>query len=108
MTWDDLKTPVVLTILGIFALGWLALYGIMANRVSAAEAQSIALHGQQGVSIQALDRRQSTILQDINTTLTTMNGTLEKLEERSQHQSQTLDQLQQSIQGLETTIKGQK
>ena len=104
MTWDDLKTPVVLTILGVFAVGWLALYGIMANRVSAAEAQSIALHGQQNETLKGIDAH----LVEIDSHLIEMSRTLGKIEERSQHQSQTLNQLHQSIQSLEKTIKEQK
>lgn len=100
MTFADVKSPVILTVLSIFATGWIALYWVMANRVSAAEAAAVELHGQQGLSIQAMDRRQSDVLQGINSTLATMNGTLEKLEERSLHQGKALDQIQKSIQKL--------
>ena len=107
MTFADLKSPVLLTLLGVFAAGWIALYLIMANRISAAEAEAVELHGQQGISIQAMDRRQSAILQDINSQLTTMSGTLGQIEERSQHQSETLKQLQESIQKLTVPVNPQ-
>ena len=97
MTLADLKSPVLLTLLGVFAVGWIALYTIMANRVSAAEAAAIALNGQQ-----------STALQDINKHLVAMNGTLERLDERTRHHSTILDALQQDMRQLTITSSANK
>ncbi len=101
MTWDDLKTPVVLTILGFFAAGWLALYWITASRVSAAEAQSIALHGQQEGTLQGYEAT----IQLINQQLTNMNGTLGKIEERTQNLYHSLEKLDGSVQNLNGSVQ---
>ena len=70
MQLADLKSSVLLTLLTVFAAGGLALYFIMANRVTAAEATAITLNGQQ-----------SAALQEINNQLVTMNRTLGQIEE---------------------------
>ena len=103
MTFADLKSPVLLTLLGVFAAGWIALYVIMANRISAAEAEAVALHGQQNETLKSID----THLMEIDSHLIDMSRTLGKIEERSQHQSEALKQLQESIQKLTAPVNPQ-
>lgn len=103
MTFADLKSPVLLTLLGVFAAGWIALYLIMANRISAAEAEAVELHGQQNETLKSID----THLMEIDSHLIDMSRTLGKIEERSQHQSETLKQLQESIQKLTVPVNPQ-
>ena len=108
MTFADVKSPVLLTLWGIFAAGWIALYWIMANRVAAAEAATITLNGQQSAALQAQDSRQSAALQGINKQLTDISGTLGEIKERSQNQSATLNDLRQDIQQLTITIQSKE
>ena len=97
MQLADLKSSVLLTLLTVFAAGWLALYFIMANRVTAAEATAITLNGQQ-----------STALQEINNQLATMNRTLGQIEERSRQQSIILDDLRDEIRQLTAAVAADK
>ena len=108
MTFADVKSPVLLTVLGIFAAGWIALYWIMANRVAAAEAAAITLNGQQSAALQAQDSRQSAALQGINKQLMDISGTLGEIKERSQHQSATLNDLREDIKQLTITIESKE
>ena len=103
MTFADLKSPVLLTRLGVFAAGWIAPYLIPANRISAAEAEAVELHGQQNETLKSID----THLMEIDSHLIDMSRTLGKIEERSQHQSETLKQLQESIQKLTVPVNPQ-
>ena len=97
MQLADLKSSVLLTLLTVFAAGWLALYFIMANRVAAAEATAITLNGQQ-----------SAALQEINNQLATMNRTLGQIEERSRQQSIILDDLRDEIRQLTAAVAADK
>ena len=89
MTLADLKAPVLLAILGVFAAGWIALYWIMATRVAAAEANAIALNGQQ-----------SAALQSINHQLSTMNRTLGRLDQLPQQMDAIDEKLDRLIESL--------
>ncbi len=89
MTLADMKSSVLLTLLTVFAAGWLALYFIMANRVTAAEATAITLNGQQ-----------SAALQSINNQLSTMNRTLGRLEQLPQKMDAIDDKLDRLIESL--------
>ena len=84
-----LKSPVFIPILAVFVAGGLGMYWIVNNRVSAAEATTLALNGQQ-----------STALQEITSQLTTLNKTLRQLEERTRSQSVLLDILRDEIKQL--------
>ena len=86
---------VFIAALMMFAVGWIALYWIMANRVSAAEANAIALNGQQSTALQALDSQQSAALQEITNQLIKITGTLGKIEERTQQLNYLRDDLKQ-------------
>ena len=108
MTFADIKSPVLLMVLGIFAAGWIALYWIMANRVAAAEAAAITLNGQQSAALQAQDSRQSAVLQGINKQLMDISGTLGEIKERSQNQSATLNDLREDIRHLTITIESKE
>ena len=108
MTFADIKSPVLLMVLGIFAAGWIALYWIMANRVAAAEAAAITLNGQQSAALQAQDSRQSAVLHGINKQLMDISGTLGEIKERSQNQSATLNDLREAIQHLTLTIESKE
>ena len=79
----------------VFAVGWLALYGIMNSRVSAAEANAIALNGQQRGALQALDSQQSAALREITSQLTTIARTLGQIEERTRQLDYLRDDLKQ-------------
>ena len=83
MTFADLKSPVLLTLLGVFAVGWLALYGIMANRIASAQDMTVSLHGQQGEQFQAQHGQHAAALSNLHNQLTSMNGTLERVDERT-------------------------
>ena len=89
MPLADLKAPVLLTILGVFAAGWIARYWIIATRVAAAEANAIALNGQQ-----------SAALQSINHQLSTMNRTLGRLEQLPQKMDAIDEKLDRLIESL--------
>lgn len=107
MTFADLKSPVLLTLLGVFAAGWLALYWIMDDQIADAQEQitaaqnnAIDLHGQQATELQAQGKKFAEI-----------SKTLGTLEERSKNQSdvladqaETLKEINASIQTMSNTL----
>ena len=93
MTFADLKSPVLLTLLGVFAAGWLALYWIMDDQVADAQNTTIALHGQQETKIQSQDE-----------TFAEISRTLGTLEERSENQSKTLEEIKASLKTINGTL----
>ena len=94
MTFADLKSPLFLTLLGVFAAGWLALYWITADRVADAQHTTIALHGQQETKIQSHDE-----------TFAAINRTLGTLEERSEQQAKTLEEIKAALKTINTSIQ---
>ena len=94
MTLADLKSPMLLTLLGVFAAGWIALYWIMADRVADAQHTAIALHGQQETKIQAH-----------NETFTKISRTLGTLEERSEHQAKMLEEIKTALKTINASIQ---
>ena len=101
MTFANLKSPVLLTLLGVFATGWLALYWIMAGQVAGAqdritEAQNnaIALHGQQETELQAQGEKFAEISETLGT-----------LRERSKNQSKILTDQAKTLKEINTAIQ---
>lgn len=86
MTFADLKSSVLLTLLCVFGVGWIALYWIMADQVTAAEATALEMHGQQETTISALSQR-----------LDTINETLGRIDERTTHHSKVLERLESNM-----------
>lgn len=108
MTFADLKSSVLLTLLGVFAAGWLALYWIMDGRVVSAQEQmtaarndAIDLHGQQGTEIQSQDEK----IQDIQEQFAEINKTLGTLEERSENQSKILNHQSETLEEINAALK---
>ncbi len=90
MYLPEIKSPHAIRIaaLSVFAAGWLALYWIVDSRVSAAEANTVALNGQQNDA-----------LLEIYKQLSEINGKLREIGERTKQ----LDDLREKIEKLSLT-----
>lgn len=93
MKFAELKSSMLLTLLSVFAVGWITLYWIMESRVTAAEATALEMHGQQKTSID-----------EVNQGLRDMGEMLGRIDERTKHQSETLNSLQKDIQKLTAVL----
>ena len=93
MTFADLKSPVLFTILGAFAAGWVALYWIMASQVTAAEDTALEMHGQQ-----------ESTLDGIQAQLGEMNEKLGRIDGTTTRNSTQLDNIQEAIHRLNDVL----
>ena len=92
MNLPELKSPhaILIAALSVFAAGWLAMYWIVDSRVSAAEANAVALNGQQNDA-----------LLEIYKQLSEINGKLGEIGERTKQ----FDDLQEKIEKIEERTK---